>query len=336
MNHGIRKLSAIAGALLLLPTLAGAAPLFEEIEARSDDPEYRTRLERIKQLDPAGLTRELERLVEAARLDLDDATVERDILEPHFNALANLLSQFEQVQRFESFGEVKINQFGLDDDECVIADPTFDNHVALDCEAEYRHAIDVWRRTEIANRILNTWKASARADSLARIRASEVRWEQFAANVTSDQFPWETIVNGWILEGTISTPPRHQFRLFHPIAVLSYADDEGEYDEEIGVEVFGLRSYGERYEPEWGLSVFALLESGDATETGWGISLSRANFSFAVVEQDTVARPEETKILLGYNLARLFENKKNELADKRRALLDRLDRFKADLDALAN
>ncbi len=331
-----RNFLAVVCALLLCPALARAAPLFEEIEARVDDSAYRARLEAIKDLGLAGLKSELEALVEAARLDLDEATVERDILEPHFNALANLLVVFERVERFEAFGEVKINQFTLDEDDCVIADPTFDNFAELDCDAEYRHAIDVWRRTEIANRILNTWKASARADSLARIRASEVRWEQFAAKVTSDQFPWETIVNGWLVEGTVATPPRHQFRLVHPIAVLSYAEEEGEYDEEIGIEVFGLRSYGEQYDPEWGLSVFALLESGNATDTGWGVSLSRASFTFAVVEQDTVGKPDDTKILLGYNLARLFENKKNELADKRRELLDRLDRFKADLDALAN
>ncbi len=336
MNTMLRNCLILLGALLLHPHPGQAAPLFEEIEARVDDAAYRDRLEGIKELDQTGLVAELERLVSEARLDLDGAAVERDLLAAHFNALADLLAQFERVARFEDFGEIRISQFALDEDDCVIADPTFDNFVEFDCDAEYRHAIDIWRRTEIADRILNTWKSGARADSRARIRASEVRWEQFAAKVTSDQFPWETIANGWLIEGTIATPPRYQFRLVHPIAVLSYADEEGEYDEEIGVEVFGMRSYGEQYDPEWGLSVFALLESGNATDTGWGLSLSRASFTFAVVEQDTVGKQDDTKILLGYNLARLFENKKNELADRRRELLDRLDQFKADLDALAN
>lgn len=331
---GFRPFLALA-ALLLFPAPSPAAPLIEEIEALRSDPSYRAKIADLKQRGFADLKRELDAVLAEAISDLDQAQVEREILQQHVTAIRQLAESFARFEQLQRFGEVSTNQFKAVMDDCEIADRAYPNHVVYDCDAEYRHAIDVWRRTELVRSIIDIWKDMARDESVRRIRESELRWEQFSSKVTSDQFPWETIVNGWLIEGTISTPPRHQFRLVHPIAVLSYADEAGEYDEEIGVEVFGLRTYGDQYDPGWGASVFALLESGNATETGWGVSISRENFTFAVVAQDTADEADETKILLGYNLARLFENKKNELAEKRRELLRRLDDFKADVRSLA-
>ncbi len=324
-------------ALLLCPWPSAAASLFDEIKALRKDAAYVAKIDELKKGGFVDLKQALVDALDEATADLNEAQVEREILQNHVIAIRQLVERFDRYEQLQSFGEVETNQFkAVADDDCVIADDKFVNHAVFDCDAEYRYAIDVWRRTELMRSIVDIWKGVARDDSVRRIRESEVRWNQFSSKVTSDQFPWETIINGWLIEGTIATPPRLQFRLVHPIAVLSYADEEGEYDEEIGIEVFGLRSYGEQYDPEWGLSVFALLESGSATDTGWGMSLSRENFTFAVVAQDTLAREDDTKILLGYNLASLFENKKNALAEKQRKVLQRLDQFKADLDAIAN
>ncbi len=331
-----KPLAAVA-LLLLFSAPSAGAPLIDEIEDLRSDESYRERIAELKNKGFADLKQALNEVLDAAIVDLDGAQVEREILQNHAAAIRQLAERFDRYEQLQSFGEVATNQFkAIDDDDCEIADETFPNHVVYDCDAEYRYAIDVWRRTETVRSIIDIWKGVARDDSVRRIRESEVRWDQFASKVTSDQFPWETIINGWLVEGTIATPPRLQFRLLHPIAVLSYAEEEGEYDEEIGVEVFGLRSYGEQYDPEWGLSVFALLESGNATDTGWGVSLSRKNFNFAVVAQDTLAKEDDTKVLLGYNLASLFENKKNALADKQREVLRQLDQFKSDLANLVN
>lgn len=324
-------------ALLLCPWPSAAESLFEEIKALRNDASYAAKIADLKKAGFAELKQALIEVLDEANADLKEAQVERELLQNHVIAIRQLAERFDRYQQLQGFGEVATNQFkAVADDDCIIAEEGFVNYVVLDCDAEFRYAIGVWRRSELVRSVIDIWKGVARDDSVRRIRESEIRWDQFSSKVTSDQFPWETIINGWLIEGTIATPPRIQFRILHPIAVLSYAKEEGVYDEEIGIEVFGLRNYGEQYDPEWGLSVFALLESGSATDTGWGVSLSRKNFTFAVVAQDTLAKQDDSKILLGYNLASLFENKKNALANKQREVLQRLDQFKADLGTLVN
>ncbi len=327
-------LAVLLSPALLLPTSLSATPLRVQINELHADPDHVERLKRIKELGHSVYKSELDRILASARQDLEKAEDEREFLKGHVLAIAELAEKFDQIEAFEAFGAIERNRFDLFQPECKIGRPGDPNFVKFNCGEEYEYAIEIWRRTELVNRILLEWKGTARAHSLQQIRDSEIRWQQFSEKVTSDQFPWETIINGWIFEGTVSTPPRKQFRILHPVAVLSYADESGKYDEEIGVEFFGLRTYGDKYDPEWGLSIFALLESDTAEETGWGLSLSHSNFSFAVVSQDTVEERDETKILLGYNLARLFENKKNELARKKQSLFDELEQFKADLDAI--
>ena len=339
MNLTTREYRWLAGftALLLWPCLGIATPLFDEIRALQNDPDHARRIDQIRELDPAGHRIELERILDEALAELAGAQVERAELEAHSAAIRGVIIEFDRFRQLEDFAAVKTVQFDTDVDEfCVIADRTFPNHVVYDCDSEYRHAINIWRRTELVRALVDDWKQEAREYSLARIRESEQRWQQFSANVTGDQFPWETVVNGWLLPGTVATPPHYQFRLLHPIAVLSYAEDSGRYDEEIGVEVFGLRTYGDNYEAEWGLSIFGLLESGDATASGWGLSLSRKNFTIAVVAQDTTDKDDDTKLLLGYNLAALFENKSAEWAELKKQWQARLDRFESDLRELTN
>jgi hypothetical protein len=311
-----------------------AAPFFEQIEDLRSDADYVAYLQGIGEFQGAQFRAELENMLAAARTDLQGAEREQEELKKHVNALSKLASQFERIDQFQSFGEVKILQFETDDDSCTIADPSMPTHTVFDCDAEYRYAIDIWRRTVAVNKLLNTWKSGARSYSLAQIRDSELRWTNFSEKVTSDQFVWETLVNGWIFEGTLSTPPRKQLRLLHPVALMSYARDSGKFEPELGIDVLGLRTYGENYDPEWGLSIFALLESGNAEDTGWGINLAFENFTLGVVRQDTADKVDETKIILGYNLAGLFANKRNELAERKRELLDGLDQFKADLQSI--
>lgn len=339
MNRTMRQTGRLPAfvALLLAPVLAVAAPLIDQIKALKSDPEYNRRIEQIRQLEPDGYRAELQRILDEALAELTGAEVERDELEAHGAAIRGVIAELDRFRQLQDFAAVKTVQFDTDVDEfCVIADRTFPNHVVYDCDTEYRHAINIWRRSEFVRALIADWKQEAREYSLRRIRESEQRWQQFSANVTSDQFPWETIVNGWLVPGTVATPPHYQFRLLHPVAVLSYAEDAGRYDEEVGVEVFGLRTYDDKYVAEWGLSVFALLESGDATDTGWGLSLSRKNLTFAVITQDTAGKEDDTKLLLGYNLATLFDNKSAEWAEMKQQWRVRLDQFESDLTALTN
>ncbi len=325
------KYKQIISYLLIFLSANGWAEqsLVEQISSLRTDRVFINQIKDIKQSGLQQLQQNINRLVSAAYDDLALAIDEKSSVQKHVQALSDIQNNLNDYELFKDFILPGTNEYLLNDEDCIIADATSANFQNFDCQQSYQFAIKIWKRTLLAQRILLRWKKQARVNGLKRIQQGEQRWLDFSEQVTADQFPWETIVNGSFIEGSIATPPTYQLRLIHPVAVLSYVDETQKYNQELGLELLGYRKYNaQNYEPEWGLSVITLLESDAAENSGYGLIFSKKNFMFGIVQQDTAFNKDEIKYLFGYNLAYLFINKKNELAGRKLELLNKLDKYK--------
>lgn len=104
------------------------------------------------------------------------------------------------------------------------------------------------------------------------IRAADRAWQNYLFHGYS-QYPWEALLNGWVVSYDVFDPPDEQWILLHPtigVEASTVSLDEITADEVFNVELLGyLHYYGSDNERYLGASVAATLRS----DIGPGIGL---------------------------------------------------------------
>ncbi len=158
----------------------------------------------------------------------------------------------------------------------------------------------------------------AREASNAEINASKARWDAFLKNATEGQYPWETVLNGHFVKGSLRYPPRKQVRVGHlqGVSVVN-ADSHGTVTPNVAVEVLGYqRLKEETYAPAWSASVVLVPDASADEGWGRGLMLTLKNFSAGVIWQDRAGVSNSVAVVLGLDLVQYFENTDNPLAKK--------------------
>jgi hypothetical protein len=107
-------------------------------------------------------------------------------------------------------------------------------------------AVDFLQRLRTLSMLLTRFKLPATGRTVNAIHLAHERWQQMVEEGRS-QYPWEALINGWIIgEGTIQQPPMKQLVVAHPsVAVEMTTEDIKNLraKEALSVELLGLIRY---------------------------------------------------------------------------------------------
>lgn len=184
---------------------------------------------------------------------------------------------------------------------------------------------EIWRIGLIAESALGEENRAAMVATRSVITASKNRWDHFMDNVVAEQFIWETLFNGWIgADGTLTTPPRRQWRIAHPTPVIAYSTEGGtQATARLAVELIGIRRYAaETYEPRSGVSLIGIVPGDRAEKTAWGLLWTRNRYSVGLARQRFDNGDDVVALVLGIDLADRLQKK----GEKVRARVTEIDK----------
>ncbi|KIH77729.1 hypothetical protein SAMN05660860_01215 [Geoalkalibacter ferrihydriticus] len=210
-------------------------------------------------------------------------------------------------------------------------DPTFlifeqrpDMEIRIQPEETSEVAQTLWLNAEILQSLLNQENLVLMQDTSAAIAAANRRWQNFQRHALADQFPWETLTNGWLgerfeaLGGTLAHPPRTQLRLIHPLPLAAVTlEGKTAFKPRLGVEALGLRRYEkETYAAHWGVSALLIMPGDRQENLGYGALLLYRKASIGIGWQDDEDGRDGLVVVLGIDLAELINNKGRNLRQK--------------------
>jgi hypothetical protein len=93
-------------------------------------------------------------------------------------------------------------------------------------------------------------------------------------------------------------------------------DSDGtSFEPSLAVEALGWRVYDRNtYAPLWGVSILAALKTSSEHSTGYGLLFAARTFSIGVILRDTNKRSNDTQIVLGVDIAKLFNNQSSAMS----------------------
>ena len=106
-------------------------------------------------------------------------------------------------------------------------------------------AEDFRYRVDAAHALLREFGAPAVAKTQKDIADINARWELFL-NKGPSQYPWESFLNGLLIETGFERPPTRQYILFHPLAVVEVTNTSLQHlqaSQALAVEMLGFAHY---------------------------------------------------------------------------------------------
>jgi len=211
------------------------------------------------------------------------------------------------------------------------------NEILIPGNSESRAAQTLFRTAAKLHVVLRQSNLPAMVAVNESIARAKQRWDNFVANAISDQFPWETSINGALasidknemFSGTLAYPPRLQLRLAHPFAAEAVAvEGESTFVPRMVIEAIGIRRFAaETYEPVYGFSLVAIPKLDSEESWGYGIVYTRRVFSAGLVVQDLEQGDDTVQIVLGLKFSQLLKQKAIGLKQRLAAVKDRLEIF---------
>ncbi len=146
----------------------------------------------------------------------------------------------------------------------------------------------------------------------AQIQRLAARWKAFYENVTLQEYPWESLANGWFdVQRAITDIPTKQVKILHPVSgVVTFQGRQSSSGSPItGAEVLGLQWYdpGAGYKPTWGLGVLATLKAEGERSGGLGLIASYRDFKFGYRQSRRNDGQRVDQAIISINLARYFD-----------------------------
>lgn len=146
----------------------------------------------------------------------------------------------------------------------------------------------------------------------AQIQRLAAQWKAFYESVTLQEYPWESLANGWFdLRRPITDIPTRQVKLFHPVSgVVAFQGRQSSSGSTLtGAEVLGLQWYdpGASYKPTWGLGVLVTLKAEGERSSGLGLIASYRDFKFGYRQSRRNDGQRVDQAIISINLARYFD-----------------------------
>ena len=202
-------------------------------------------------------------------------------------------------------------------------------------------ARELWRIGIDWQSAITKGNADCMDTTAAAIAAASDRWDLFMANAVADQFPWETLLNGWLgerfdsLAGTLAYPPEWQLRILHPEPVMVVSTEGStEFKARIAVEALGYRklSKGNDYRARNGISIVLTLPASSAEKIGYGLLYTRKAATFGIMTQKIEGQGDVISLVFGLTLAERLENTSNKLKERRQMIEDQFGNLKEVLE----
>ncbi len=166
----------------------------------------------------------------------------------------------------------------------------------------------------------------------AQIQKLASQWKAFYEHVTLQEYPWESLANGWFdVKRAITDIPTRQVKILHPVSgVVAFQGRQSSSGSPItGAEVLGLQWYdpGAGYKPTWGLGVLATLRAEGERSNGLGLIASYRDFKFGYRHSRRSDGQKVDQAIISINLARYFDFAPNSLLKQ---AVDKLQRGQGD------
>jgi len=166
-------------------------------------------------------------------------------------------------------------------------------------------------RPKIYNQITGV-QATARLEELeVSIHGLARRWRAFFTNVTLQQYPWESLLNGALdRKHAIQDIPTWELRAFHPVAgLVTYQSRTSSTGPAVaGAELFGIQWFdaAHGYKPTWGLSALWTVRTQEESSHGYGLIGTYREFKLAFKRAKALDGRTHNQALLSINLAKFL------------------------------
>ncbi|MEI6592675.1 MAG: hypothetical protein WCL47_05505 [Holophagaceae bacterium] len=146
----------------------------------------------------------------------------------------------------------------------------------------------------------------------AQIQRLAAQWKTFYESVTLQEYPWESLANGWFdVQRAITDIPTKQVKILHPVSgVVTFQGRQSSSGSPItGAEVLGLQWYDPwaGYKPTWGLGVLVTLKAEGERSSGLGLIASYRDFKFGYRQSRRLDGQKVDQAIISINLARYFD-----------------------------
>jgi len=221
-----------------------------------------------------------------------DTETEQDIFLKRFNELRFGLDSLKMEELKDRSGEDVQGYFGGTPNEILLYE-WIENGAKVRLLLK-RTQVREWRllQNALSNLVHDQIRLVRRANVKALQRAV-TRWENYLDKGYS-QMPWESLVNGWLIDAPELGPPDHQWTILHPsLGVELSVDplDDARVKEAMHVEVLGHVWYrGDELEDYWGVSATVSLRSDLDPGLGFLVHVKR-NWNVGVTWHDVDEDP---------------------------------------------
>ena len=143
-------------------------------------------------------------------------------------------------------------------------------------------------------------------------------WRSFFNNVTLQQYPWESLYNGWLdRKHALTDIPTWEFRAFHPVAGLTlyqHRTSSNNNQTLAGAELIGVQWFDAQnnYAPTWGLSALWTLRTQDQSSNGYGLLATYRNYKLGYSWSKGIDGRRSNQLILSINLAQFIQFKGNQ------------------------
>lgn len=185
---------------------------------------------------------------------------------------------------------------------------------------------DLRLRAEAVRAVLRDFVAPLQQRAHLKVLRADRRWTNYLEHGYS-QYPWEALLNGWVLDFDAFDPPRAQWILLHPalgVEVSTVSLDELTANEALSVELAGyVGYYGDDSEHYFGGSLAMTLTEDE--KPGFGVVLHwEKSFSLGLTwrdeDDDNHYLDEDPFVFLSFDLFRYAQGQLGAFQEEYAAL----------------
>jgi hypothetical protein len=164
---------------------------------------------------------------------------------------------------------------------------------------------------KVFNRITGVLASAQLAELEATIDALARQWRSFFKNVTLQQFPWESALNGALdRKRAIQDIPDWEWRVLHPVAgLVTYQSRTSSTGPSVaGAELIGVQCFDHKqdFKPTWGLSALWTVRTQEESSHGYGLLATYREFKLGFKHAKTLDGRANNQAIVSVNLARFL------------------------------
>lgn len=169
---------------------------------------------------------------------------------------------------------------------------------------------------QVFNQITGPLASAQLAELEASIGDLARQWRSFFTNVTLQQFPWESTLNGALdRKRAIQDIPGWEWRVVHSVAgLVTYQSRTSSTGPSVaGAELIGIQCFDRKqdFKPTWGLSALWTLRTQEEASHGYGLLGTYREFKLGFKHAKALNGRANNQAIVSINLARFLNLRGN-------------------------